>query len=102
MPPGTADLLIKFVPPETLERFGGAGRYARAIDDSLTRLGAMLRENLSSISLRASDDSALRTIFFSKSARMALATADTPSEISVARREKDSGPMKVAAILPSR
>jgi len=44
VPPGTADLLIKFVPPETLERFGGAGRYARAIDDSLTRLGALLRE----------------------------------------------------------
>ena len=44
VPPGTADLLIKFVPPETLERFGGAGRYARAIDDCLTRLGEMLRE----------------------------------------------------------
>ena len=44
VPPGTADLLIKFVPPETLERFGGAGRYARAIDDSLTRLSVMLRE----------------------------------------------------------
>jgi L-seryl-tRNA(Ser) seleniumtransferase len=44
VPPGTADLLIKFVPPETLERFGGAGRYARAIDDSLTRLGSLLRE----------------------------------------------------------
>jgi hypothetical protein len=27
-----------------LERFGGAARYARAIDDSLTRLGALLRE----------------------------------------------------------
>ena len=44
VPPGTADLLIKFVPPETLERFGGAARYARAIDNSLTRLGALLRE----------------------------------------------------------
>ena len=44
VPPGTADLLIKFVPPETLERFGGVGRYARAIDDSLTRLAALLRE----------------------------------------------------------
>jgi L-seryl-tRNA(Ser) seleniumtransferase len=44
VPPGTADLLIKFVPPETLVRFGGAGRYARAIDDSLTRLGEMFRE----------------------------------------------------------
>ena len=44
VPPGTADLLIKFVPPKTLQRFGGASRYARAIDDSLTRLGALLRE----------------------------------------------------------
>jgi L-seryl-tRNA(Ser) seleniumtransferase len=44
VPPGTADLLIKFVPPETLQRFGGAGRYARAIDDSLTRLGVLLRD----------------------------------------------------------
>ena len=44
VPPGTADLLIKFVPPETLDRFGGASRYAQAIDDSLTRLGALLRE----------------------------------------------------------
>ena len=44
VPPGTADLLIKFVPPLTLERFGGAGRYARAIDDSLTCLGSLLRE----------------------------------------------------------
>jgi L-seryl-tRNA(Ser) seleniumtransferase len=44
LPPGTADLLIKFVPPETLARFGGARRYAEAIDASLTRLGALLRE----------------------------------------------------------
>jgi L-seryl-tRNA(Ser) seleniumtransferase len=44
VPPGTADLLIKFVPPETLARFGGAARYAGAIDDSLSRLGRLLRE----------------------------------------------------------
>jgi L-seryl-tRNA(Ser) seleniumtransferase len=44
VPPGTADLLIKFVPPETLARFGGAGRYVQAIDDGLTRLGALLRQ----------------------------------------------------------
>jgi L-seryl-tRNA(Ser) seleniumtransferase len=44
VPPGTADLLIKFVPPETLARFGGPERYARAIDNGLTRLGALLRE----------------------------------------------------------
>jgi L-seryl-tRNA(Ser) seleniumtransferase len=44
MPPGTADLLIKFVPPETLERFGGAKKYAAAVDASLHRLGQLLRE----------------------------------------------------------
>jgi L-seryl-tRNA(Ser) seleniumtransferase len=44
VPPGTADLLIKFVPPETLERFGGPGKYAEAINSSLTRLGELLRE----------------------------------------------------------
>ena len=44
VPPGTADLLIKFVPPETLERFGGAQKYANAVNASLTRLGELLRE----------------------------------------------------------
>ena len=44
VPPGTADLLIKFVPPETLERFGGARKYADAVNTSLTRLGELLRE----------------------------------------------------------
>jgi L-seryl-tRNA(Ser) seleniumtransferase len=44
MPPGTADLLIKFVPPEILARFGGAARYAAAIDDALSGLGRLLRE----------------------------------------------------------
>jgi len=44
VPPGTADLLIKFVPPEILERFGGARKYADAVNASLTRLGELLRE----------------------------------------------------------
>jgi L-seryl-tRNA(Ser) seleniumtransferase len=44
VPPGTADLLIKFVPPETLERFGGARKYTEAVNDSLTRLGELLRD----------------------------------------------------------
>jgi L-seryl-tRNA(Ser) seleniumtransferase len=44
VPPGTADLLIKFVPPETLARFGGAARYAAAVDAALSGLGRMLRE----------------------------------------------------------
>jgi hypothetical protein len=32
------------VPPETLESFGGAEKYAKAIDRSLTRLGEMLQK----------------------------------------------------------
>jgi L-seryl-tRNA(Ser) seleniumtransferase len=44
VPPGTADLLIKFVPPETPDRFGGAGKYAAAVDGALTRLGELLRD----------------------------------------------------------
>ena len=44
VPPGGADLLIKFVPPETLRRFGGAKKYAEAVNSSLTTLGRMLRE----------------------------------------------------------
>jgi L-seryl-tRNA(Ser) seleniumtransferase len=42
--PGTANLLIKFVPPETPERFGGAKKYAEAVDTVLTQLGELLRE----------------------------------------------------------
>jgi L-seryl-tRNA(Ser) seleniumtransferase len=44
VPPGGADLLIKFVPPETLAKFGGPARYAKAVNDSVTKLGTMLRE----------------------------------------------------------
>jgi L-seryl-tRNA(Ser) seleniumtransferase len=43
VPPGTADLLIKFVPPETLERFGGSKKYADAVNASLTKLGQLIR-----------------------------------------------------------
>lgn len=44
LPPGTADLLIKFVPPETLDRFGGPKKYADAVNASLTKIGKLLRE----------------------------------------------------------
>jgi L-seryl-tRNA(Ser) seleniumtransferase len=44
MPPGTSSLLVKFVPPETLERFGGAEALAKAIDSCVDRLAALLRE----------------------------------------------------------
>lgn len=44
VPPGGANLLLKFIPPETLDRFGGAAKFASALDASLTKLGAMLKE----------------------------------------------------------
>jgi len=44
LPPGTSSLLLKFIPPETLARFGGPEALARAIDHSLSKLGGYLRE----------------------------------------------------------
>ena len=44
MPPGTSSLLVKFIPPETLERFGGADALAKAVDSSVGRLAALLRD----------------------------------------------------------
>ena len=43
VPPGTAALLLKFVPSETLERFGGAAAFARAVDESLDEVARLLR-----------------------------------------------------------
>jgi L-seryl-tRNA(Ser) seleniumtransferase len=42
LPPGGAGVMFKFVPPETLARFGGPERFARAVDAALTRLGELL------------------------------------------------------------
>lgn len=42
LPPGTSALLFKFVPPETLGRFGGADRFAMAVEASLAEVGAAL------------------------------------------------------------
>jgi L-seryl-tRNA(Ser) seleniumtransferase len=42
VPPGTAALLVKFVPPETLERFGGAEAFAAAVDASLDEAARLL------------------------------------------------------------
>jgi L-seryl-tRNA(Ser) seleniumtransferase len=42
VPPGTDALLLKFVPPETLERFGGAGVFARAVDESIDQVARVL------------------------------------------------------------
>lgn len=44
LPPGGANLLLKFMPPETIERFGGADKFAKALDASLSKLGGLLRE----------------------------------------------------------
>lgn len=38
LPPGTAALMIKFIPPEELEMFGGAHALARAVDESLDKV----------------------------------------------------------------
>ena len=42
MPPGTSALMLKFIAPEVLKRFGGAQAYARAIDACLTTLADLL------------------------------------------------------------
>jgi L-seryl-tRNA(Ser) seleniumtransferase len=42
LPPGTAALLLKFIPPETLERLGGADAFAEAVDTSLDELAGLL------------------------------------------------------------
>jgi L-seryl-tRNA(Ser) seleniumtransferase len=44
LPPGGGDILFKFIPPETLARFGGAEAFARAVDESLTQLGSLLAD----------------------------------------------------------
>jgi L-seryl-tRNA(Ser) seleniumtransferase len=44
VPPGTSAVMLKFISPEALGRFGGPAAYARAIDDCLTTLAGMLRE----------------------------------------------------------
>ncbi|MEM7221615.1 MAG: hypothetical protein AAF495_01465 [Pseudomonadota bacterium] len=43
LPPGTAALMIKFVPPETLARFGGAAQLADAVDRSIDQLAETLK-----------------------------------------------------------
>lgn len=46
LPPGTSALLLKFVRPETLAAFGGAERFATAVDESLDTLaGIVASEN---------------------------------------------------------
>lgn len=51
LPPGTSALLLKFLPPETLERFGGPERFASAVDESLDALAEIVgdRESLAGL-----------------------------------------------------
>jgi L-seryl-tRNA(Ser) seleniumtransferase len=42
LPPGTSALLLKFVPPETLARFGGAAAFAAAVEASLDELARVV------------------------------------------------------------
>jgi L-seryl-tRNA(Ser) seleniumtransferase len=42
LPPGTSSLLVKFIPPETLARFGGPHAFAKAIDSSLGKLASLI------------------------------------------------------------
>ncbi len=44
IPPGTAALMIKFLPPETLARFGGPQKFADAIDTSITELAGIIAD----------------------------------------------------------
>lgn len=42
LPPGTIAHMMKFIPPETLDRFGGAEAYAAAVDDALDETAAVV------------------------------------------------------------
>lgn len=43
LPPGTAALMIKFLPPDVVERFGGPAALADAIDTSLDTLAEVMK-----------------------------------------------------------
>jgi L-seryl-tRNA(Ser) seleniumtransferase len=42
LPPGTSALLIKFLPPETVTRFGGAPKLAQAINSAIDSLALLI------------------------------------------------------------
>ena len=44
LPPGTSALLFKFIPPETLKRFGGADHFVDAVDRSIDTLAAAITD----------------------------------------------------------
>lgn len=55
LPPGTAALMIKFLPPDTVAAFGGAEKLAEAVDESLTRLAEVMKtpDGLNDLILKA-------------------------------------------------
>lgn len=44
LPPGTAGLLFKFMSPEVMERFGGPGKLAAAVNSAIDQLSEMLTD----------------------------------------------------------
>jgi L-seryl-tRNA(Ser) seleniumtransferase len=44
LPPGTSSMLVKFVVPETLARFGGPAAFAKAVDGALGKLGGLVHD----------------------------------------------------------
>jgi L-seryl-tRNA(Ser) seleniumtransferase len=60
LPPGTAALLLKFLPPETLDRFGGAEAFATAVDSSLDALGDLIRTRSGAAELLLAEQSVAR------------------------------------------
>jgi L-seryl-tRNA(Ser) seleniumtransferase len=64
LPPGTSSLLIKFIPPERLEKFGGADKFAEAIDTCLDRLADVI-----------GDEAAFQDLLYGEEAAAAAAAA---------------------------
>ena len=56
LPPGTSAIMIKFIPPETLETFGGPGVFADAIDSSIDELTKLLKQPTELRSLLLGED----------------------------------------------
>lgn len=44
LPPGTSALMFKFIPPETLARFGGSERFVDAVDQSIATLAEAISD----------------------------------------------------------
>lgn len=56
LPPGTSSLLFKFMPPETVVRFGGPDAFARAVAASVGKLGSVVADPVRLRDLLLGDD----------------------------------------------